>query len=121
MSPADERRFEGLLNRGRMPASPEDAPEFLRYLCRQIEAQVAGTVLKSARRTYPAGGFMSGGFAGSMYQGMADEEYARLLASSGGFGLGDALYTQLFAGRAYAAGAARNSADGSSRSRRRVR
>ena len=106
MNPVDEQRFEGLLNRGRMPQDPREAPEFLRYLCRQVEAQIAGTVLKTARQAFPAGGYLSGGFAGAMYQGLADEEYARLVAAGGGFGLGDALYTQLFAGRAYAAGAA---------------
>jgi Rod binding domain-containing protein len=68
---------------------------FLKYLCRQLEAAAVNTVFRTARRTVPEGGLFSGGTAGSMFQGLADEEYARLIAARGGFGLGDALYAQM--------------------------
>ena len=53
-------------------------------------------MLQAARRNAPEGP-LSGGFAGSMYQGLADEEYARLIAARGGFGLGDMMYNQMWA------------------------
>jgi Rod binding domain-containing protein len=93
--PADERRWEAVLQGGRVPEHLQRDAGFLRYLCRQLEAAAVNTVFQTARRTVPAEGLFSGGLAGSMFQGMADEEYSRLIAARGGFGLGDALFAQM--------------------------
>jgi Rod binding domain-containing protein len=92
-------RWEFMLQSGR--TAGQDQPEFLRYLCRQLEATTINTMLQAARRATPEKGLLSGGFAGSMFQSMADEEYSRMLAARGGFGLGDMMFKQMDAMRAY--------------------
>ncbi len=103
-----EGRWEMMLQMGRQPTSGADRQEFQRYLCRQLEATTINTMLQTARKASPDKGLLSGGFAGSMFQGLADEEYSRMLASRGGFGLGDQIYRQMAsvqAARAYGNGA----------------
>jgi Rod binding domain-containing protein len=71
-------------------------------------------MMQAARKASPANGPLSGGFAGSMYQGLADEEFSRAAAAVGGFGLGDAVYqqmaTRLSGRRAYARAASAGAA-----------
>ena len=95
---APEADWEFMLKAGRRPQGPEEQREFLRYLCRQLEASAINSMLQAARRAGPQDQLLSGGFAGSMYQGLADEEYARLIATRGGFGVGDVIYNQVVAG-----------------------
>jgi Rod binding domain-containing protein len=99
----DEKKWEALYQTGRIPKDAENNREFLRFLCRQLESVSVNILFQAARRTVPQEGLLSGGFAGQMYQGLADEEYSRLIAARGGFGLGDALFSQIDAQRAYAA------------------
>ena len=91
-----EARWEGLLQANRVGPETKRDLGFQAYLCRQLEAAAVNSLLQAARRTVPAGGPLSGGFAGEIYQGMADEEYARLIAASGSFGVGDAVFRQAF-------------------------
>lgn len=118
---AAARRADGwefALQNGRAPKGAAEQAEFSRFLCRQLEAVLIGTMLQAARKASPANGLLSGGFAGSMYQGLADEEFARAAAASGGFGLGDAIYNQMAArisgARAYARTAAEAAPQGTS-------
>ena len=103
-------QWEFMLQIGRKPRSDAEGSGFLRYLCRQLEAGAINTMLQAARRASPGGGLLSGGLAGSIYQSLADQEYARMLAERGGFGLGDQIYNQmaakLKAGKAYRPAAA---------------
>jgi Rod binding domain-containing protein len=101
-----DRKWEALLQTGRIPKDAETNTEFMKFLCRQLEAVSINTLFQAARKTVPEDGPLSGGFAGSMYQGLVDEEYSRMIASRGGFGLGDALFNQMMARQAYARGAA---------------
>ena len=96
-----DARWEGLLPANRISPEMKRDPGFLAYLCRQLEAAAVNSLLQAARRTVPAGGPLSGGFAGGIYQGMADEEYARLIAAGGGFGVGDAIFRQGFPGHIF--------------------
>jgi Rod binding domain-containing protein len=89
--------WEFMLQNGRVPTSGAQGRGFLRYLCRQLEATAINTMLQAARRASPGTGLLSGGFAGSIYQSLADQEYARMLAERGGFGLGDQIYNQMAA------------------------
>ena len=89
--------WEFALQNGRMPAGEAERKEFGRFLCRQLEATLINIMMQVARKSSPAAGLLSGGFAGSMYRGLADEEFARAAAASGGFGLGDSLYEQMAA------------------------
>jgi flagellar protein FlgJ len=89
--------WEFMLQNGRMPAGGAEGRGFIRYLCRQLEASAIGAMLQAARRASPRDGLLSGGFAGSIYQSLADEQTARTLAERGGFGLGDMLYNQMAA------------------------
>jgi len=102
--------WEFALQQGRVPAGAAEQKEFCRFLCRQLEAGLINTMMQVARKSSPADGLLSGGFAGSMYQGLADEEFSRVAAAAGGFGLGDAVYEQMAArlsgARAYAREAA---------------
>jgi Rod binding domain-containing protein len=111
-----ETDWEFMLKAGRQPRDAEEQRGFLRYLCRQLEATAISSMLQAARRAAPQDQLFSGGFAGSMYQGLADEEYARLIASRGGFGVGDAVYRQVLTGleakRAYQQGAGAHPAGG---------
>jgi flagellar protein FlgJ len=102
--------MEALLATGRMPADAAGRREFLGFLCRQLEATAINALFQAARRTVPQDGLFSGGFAGAMYQGLADQEYAREIASRGGFGIGDAVFRQIAGRRRYAAGS--GAADG---------
>lgn len=95
------RDWEFALQTGRTPRDPAEQKEFCRFLCRQLEAATVNIMLQTARRSSPEKALLSGGFAGSMFQGMADEEYSRLIAARGGFGIGDAVFQQLTAERAY--------------------
>jgi Rod binding domain-containing protein len=99
VDPSADGRWEFMLQSGRAPG--KDQPEFMRYLCRQLEATAINSMLQAARRSAPQKGLLSGGFAGSMFQSMADEEYSRMLAARGGFGLGDMMFKQMDAMRAY--------------------
>ncbi len=101
-----DREWEALFQSGRIPKDAENNSEFMRFLCRQLEAVSINTLFQAARKTVPDTGPLSGGFAGSMYQGMADEEHSRTIASHGGFGLGDALFNQMMSRKAYARNAA---------------
>lgn len=101
-SAAQEKGWEALLAAGRMPADAKQNRGFIQFLCRQLESTAINGLFRAARKTVPSDGPFSGGFAGSMFQGLADEEYSRLIAARGGFGLGDALFAQLDARRAYA-------------------
>ena len=102
--------WEFALQNGRIPTGGAEQKEFARFLCRQLEATLINTMMQAARKSSPEKGLLSGGFAGSMYQGLADEEFSRVAAAKGGFGLGDAVYEQMaarFSGaRAYAREAA---------------
>jgi hypothetical protein len=92
-----ETDWEFLFQTGRVPQDPEGAQGFNRYLCRQLEATAINNLLQAARGAAPQKGLFSGGFAGSMYQGLADEEYSKMIAARGGFGLGDVMYNQMAA------------------------
>jgi len=105
VEPGKEREWEALFASGRIPKDLENNTGFLRFLCRQLEAVSINTLFQAARKTVPQEGPLSGGFAGSMYQGLADEEYSRMIANRGGFGVGDALFGQIMGRRAYAAAA----------------
>jgi len=97
-APADrsrDARWEFMLQAGRVPAGGKDQREFTRYLCRQLESTAINGMLQVARKSSARDGLLSGGFAGSVFQGLADEEYSRMLAARGGFGLGDQLYRQM--------------------------
>jgi len=89
-----------------VPADAAQSRGFMQFLCRQLEATAVNCLFRAARQTVPDGGLLSGGFAGSMFQGLADEEHSKLIAARGAFGLGDALFAQLDARRAYAQQAA---------------
>ena len=114
--PEDAERYEALFNIGRVPQDAENGPEFLRFLCRQLEAVSINVLFQAARRTVPDVGLFSGGFAGEMYQGLADEEYSRLIADRGGFGLGDALFRQIAGRAAYTREAERSASDAQAQS-----
>lgn len=89
--------WEFALQQGRAPTGESERKEFCRFLCRQLEATLINTMMQAARKASPSSGLLSGGFAGSMYQGLADEEFARAAVAAGGFGLGDSVYEQLAA------------------------
>ncbi len=105
-SAAEEKGWEALLAAGRMPADAKQNRGFMQFLCRQLESTAVNGLFRAARKTVSDGGPFSGGFAGSMFQGLADEEYSRMIAARGGFGLGDALFAQIEARKAYAQQAA---------------
>ncbi len=107
VQPGKEREWETLFQTGRIPKDAENSVEFLRFLCRQLEAVSINTLFQAARKTVSQEGPLSGGFAGSMYQGLADEEYSKMIAHRGGFGIGDALFGQVMGRKAYAATAAK--------------
>jgi Rod binding domain-containing protein len=69
-------------------------------------------MIQAARRASPKDGLFTGGFAGSIFQSLADEEYSRMLAARGGFGLGDQLFRQMAANLAYQAAGPAVSAPG---------
>jgi Rod binding domain-containing protein len=100
-----DRDWQMLLDSGRISTETQSDPEFLRFLCRQLEALAINSLFEAARRTIPQDGPLSGGFAGVMFQGMADEENARQIAAGGGFGVGDELFRQMTARKAYSAAA----------------
>lgn len=100
---ARDRQFELRLQSGRVPRDPAEKLEFLRYLSRMLESSVIQSVFRTARASEPEDGLFSGGFAGGMYRDMADEEFSRLLALRGGFGLSEVLFRQLAAREAAAA------------------
>jgi Rod binding domain-containing protein len=106
VSPADERKWEALFQTGRIPKNPVEKQGFMKFLCRQLESVAVNTLFQAARRTVPQDGLLSGGFAGAMYQGLADEEYAKQIAARGGFGIGNALFAQVMGQRAYSRRAA---------------
>jgi Rod binding domain-containing protein len=114
----DERRWEFMLQAGRVPQGGQDQQAFLGYLCRQLESTAINTMIQAARRSTPQDGLLSGGFAGSIFQSLADEEYSRLLAARGGFGLGDQMFKQMAANqaaKAYGPGGAGNAPQGAPR------
>ena len=99
-APGADRRWEFMLQAGRVPQGGQDQQAFLGYLCRQLESTTINTMIQAARRATPQDGLLSGGFAGSIFQSLADEEYSRLLAARGGFGLGDQMFKQMAANQA---------------------
>jgi Rod binding domain-containing protein len=113
--PGEDLRWEAALQTGRIPAGATQDRGFMRYLCRQLESAAVNAVFQAARRTASPAGPLSGGFTGQMFQGLADEEYSRLVAARGGFGVGDEVFRQVFpdagaAGTGAAAGARRAAA-----------
>jgi Rod binding domain-containing protein len=86
-----------MLQSGRVPSQAQEQAGFTGYLCRQLEATAINSMIQAARSSSPKDGLFSGGFAGSMFQSLADEEYSRLLAARGGFGLGDQMFRQMAA------------------------
>jgi flagellar protein FlgJ len=59
--------------------------------CRALESFLVKNLFNSARATVEKSGFIDGGFAGDMYEGMLYDEYAKATS----FGLADLAYLEL--------------------------
>jgi flagellar protein FlgJ len=79
-------------------------PGTLRETTREFEGLFVSHLLQSMRRTVPQGGWLGAGLGQQVFRDMLDQEWARQIAFSGAFGLGDLLYEQL--------GGARQTAEG---------
>ena len=75
--------------------SREEQLRKLRKFSQDMEALFLQTMLKVMRQSVPDNPLVGGSFAEKTYQSMADEETARNVAESGGFGLGRAIFLQL--------------------------
>lgn len=74
-----------------------ETPEQKKLLaaCKDFESVMLGQVFKQMRATIGTTDPLNGGKANEMYQDMLDDERAKVMAGSGGFGLADAIYRQL--------------------------
>lgn len=67
----------------------------LRKACSDFEAIMLKQMLSAMRQSIPKDGLTDGGYAGEIYQSMADEEMAKSMAKGKGMGLGEMLYRQV--------------------------
>jgi Rod binding domain-containing protein len=78
----------------RAPGSEESKIEKLKEACEGFEAIFMGKLLKDMRKTVPENEFLHSKEE-KMYLSMFDSEIAKKLASAGGMGIGNMLFTHL--------------------------
>ena len=67
----------------------------LRKVSQDFEAIFLNLMLKSMRKSVPESGFLPNGAGHDIYRQVFDEEIARSIARSRGFGLSDVIYREL--------------------------
>src|SRR5690348_857888 len=63
--------------------------------CKDFESVMMGQVLKQMRQTVQTSDPLEQGQASKMYRDMLDDEMAKSMSKSGGFGLAQQMYNQL--------------------------
>lgn len=78
-------------------AAPSQAREEakLQEACQQFEQLFLGQMLAQMRKTVPKGSMMGGGQSEEMFNGMLDQERAKVWAQEGGIGLANMLFQQM--------------------------
>jgi flagellar protein FlgJ len=69
----------------------------IRDVSQQFESLFLDMVMKGMRKTVPESGLIDGGNAESIYEGMLDTEYAKMMSQSGGVGLAESISQYLLA------------------------
>jgi flagellar protein FlgJ len=80
------------------PASVSAGPRAsrtLREATQEFESLFVAQLMQTMRRTALEGGLMTAGSGQQLFREMLDQETARQVAYSGGFGIGEILYRQL--------------------------
>ncbi len=77
------------------PSESHRERERLRQVVQDFEALFLSYLLKTMRQALGKSGFLDGGLAQEVYEGLFDYEVARTLAKAGGIGLGPILERQL--------------------------
>lgn len=78
-------------------AAPSQAREEakLKEACQQFEQLFLNQMLAQMRKTVPKGTMMGGGQSEEMFNGMLDQERAKVWAQEGGIGLANMLFQQM--------------------------
>jgi len=61
-------------------------------VCREFESLFINQLFKSMRKTIQKSGWLDGGLKQEIFEDMLYEEYSKIIAHSGGIGLGDMVY-----------------------------
>src|SRR5436305_15330404 len=78
---------------------PESAePRTLREATQEFESLFIAQMMQAMRGTVQESGLMGSGTGQRVFREMLDQEFAKRIATSGGFGIGDMLYRQLSPG-----------------------
>ncbi|MDR2784846.1 MAG: rod-binding protein [Treponema sp.] len=72
-----------------------DKKDKLYEQCLELETFLVKTLIKSMRGTVQKSGLIDTGFAGTMYEDMLYDEYAKDFTKNAGFGLADTAYLEL--------------------------
>lgn len=67
----------------------------LQEACQQFEQLFLNQMLSQMRKTVPKGGLLDGGQSQEMFNGMMDQERAKVWAQEGGIGLANMLFQQM--------------------------
>ena len=83
-----------LLPRGGDPVSGFSEDAKLKDACRDFEAIFIKQMLDSMRKTVQKTGLIDGGMAENIFEDFLYDEYAKVMAKTGSFGIQDLLYRQ---------------------------
>ncbi len=94
---SQEASFKKALEKAKETDSTDDkADEELKVACKEFESYFLQTIMKEMRKTIPEDdGFIKKSQGEKIFTDMLDQEYAKMSADQGSFGLANTLYKQM--------------------------
>ena len=89
----NDRRFDSVRNAPSTNKSAEEEGK-LKDACRDFEAIFIKQMLDSMKKTVQKTGLMEGGMAEDIFENMLYDEYSKVMAKTGNFGIADMLQRQ---------------------------
>jgi len=75
--------------------APSGQPDKLKEACRDFEAIFLKQMLSAMKKTVDKSELINGGMAEDIFDDMLYDEYAKIMAKTGSFGLADMMFRQL--------------------------